>query len=153
MSKQTNMTKYIKANHWHFEKCICLATLSQSPVYMSPPEVPSCWTHPHISHTPLTFPLQYRFHIDSWHWGKRRVSPHVWWFSTLCHVLGFWSSQNPRHNKANQLRTIFTAICDPLNKEYYGISCFCRKDTAVKNKKQAWHDLAHTLRIRIVVLA
>lgn len=53
----------------------CAGPHSQSPVYMPPLESPSYWTHPHISHTPLTFPLQYGFHIDSWHRGKKDECP------------------------------------------------------------------------------
>lgn len=73
---------WYRVNFDHENKCpvkykmrknVCLWPARHKHWYTTPPEFPSCWTRPHNSHTPLTFPLKYGFHTDSWHWGDRRV--------------------------------------------------------------------------------
>lgn len=99
----------------------CAGPHSQSPVYMPPLESPSYWTHPHISHTPLTFPLQYGFHIDSWHCGKKDECPpscavvfsFVTCFFFLCFSSGFgWSGLEltPQQSQTTQELFLLTFV-------------------------------------------
>lgn len=85
---------------------------SRVPVLLNPP--------PHLSHSSHIPPAVWIPHRQLALQKKTSAfaSPHVWWFSTLCHGLVFWPLPKTCHNKE------YHTICDNFNKEYYSFPRF-----------------------------